>query len=262
MLKPQTNTSIKKIAFITDAHLGQKVVMTTNEMETQTIAYLDEIDEHKENFRTVLNDIVKKGISEVVFGGDIGSPESNKWFFDIINQYGFNLQIILGNHDSYSETSKYYLPRLITSENELKYLQEDNFFRYIFMDTSSNSISAGQFKWLKDNLKTEKKIVIFSHHPIIQISTPIDHLGAALKGREEIKQVLLNLKNEVIIFCGHYHMEDQSTEKNILQISTIACSYQIEKAVETVSLNDQTFGYRILTIENDNIDTELISFVN
>lgn len=251
---------MKKIAFLTDTHLGQQVFLTNEGLDSEKMAYREEAGAHQENLRTVLNDIVKKGISEVVFGGDIGSRESNKDFFDIINEYGLKPSIILGNHDYYSEVIKYYVPDFITGEQELKYVREDDYFKYIYLDTSSNSISAGQFEWFKDKLKTEKKIIIFLHHPVLEIITPIDNLGAALGKRDEVKQALLEIKNEVTIFCGHYHMEDETYEKNVLQYSTLACSYQIEKAVKTMIINDGTFGYRIISIENNNIGTESITF--
>ena len=103
-------------------------------------------------------------------------------------------------------------------------------------------------------------MILFSHDPVLEINTPIDHLGAALNRREEIKHALLQIENEVTIFCGHYHMEDVKSENNIIQYSTLACSYQIEKAVNNVIINDQLFGYKIITIENNSISTALIAF--
>lgn len=251
---------MKKIAFLTDTHLGQQVFLTDEGSDSQKMVYREEADAHKENFRTVLNDIVKKGISEVVFGGDIGSGNSNKYFFDVINEYRLKPKIILGNHDSYLEVSKYYGPEYLKDEQELKYVHEDDLYKYFYLDTSSNSISDSQFAWFKNELITEKKVVIFLHHPILEITTPIDNLGAALHRRDELKQALFAVKNEVTIFCGHYHMEDMISEQNIIQYSTLACSYQIEKAVESIIINDRIFGYRIITVENSQISTTLITF--
>lgn len=251
---------MKKIAFFTDTHLGQEVYLTNDGLGSKKMTYREEADAHKENLRTVLNDILEKGINEVVFGGDIGSKESNPDFFNILREYGIKPRIILGNHDSYSEVSKYFISDFKLDGQEMINVQEDNFFKYIYLDTSSNSIPAGQFVWFKEQLQTSKKIIIFSHHPILEINTPIDHLGAALNRRDEIKHALLHIENDVTIFCGHYHMEDMKSEKNIIQYSTLACSYQIEKAVDTVIINDQLFGYKIITIENNRISTAVITF--
>ncbi|MEJ5089404.1 hypothetical protein GEO21_05055 [Sphingobacterium faecium] len=251
---------MKKIAFFTDTHLGQEAFITHEGLGSEKMTYREVEDAHKENLRTVLNDIVEKGITEVVFGGDIGSKESNKYFFDIIREYDIKLRIILGNHDSYSEVSKYFISDFIAHDQHMINVYEDDCFKYIYLDTSSNSIGDGQYTWFNKQLKTEKKIIIFSHHPVLEIATPIDHLGAALNRRKDIEQALLQIENEVTIFCGHYHMEDEKSHKNILQYSTLACSYQIEKSVDTVIINEDIYGYRIITIENNDLNTALITF--
>lgn len=97
-------------------------------------------------------------------------------------------------------------------------VQDDNFFKYIYLDTSSNAVTAGQLIWLKEQLQTLKKNIIFSHHPILEISTPIDYLGVALNRRDEIKYALFQIDNKVTIFCGHYHMEDITSEKKYTPI--------------------------------------------
>ncbi|MEJ5145246.1 metallophosphoesterase family protein [Sphingobacterium sp. MYb388] len=251
---------MKKIAFFTDTHLGQEVDVVHDGLGSEKMNYREEPDTHKENLTAILKDIVERGITEVVFGGDIGSKESNSDFFNTLRSYGIKPRIILGNHDSYSEVSKYFISDFASDAQEMLNVQEDDFFRYIYLDTSSNAITAGQLIWLKEQLQTVKKIIVFSHHPILEISTPIDHLGAALNRRDEIKYALLQIDNEVTIFCGHYHMEDVTSEKNILQYSTLACSYQIEKDVDTIIINDQIYGYGLIAIENDHISRTLISF--
>lgn len=251
---------MKKIAFLTDTHLGQQVFLINEGSGSEKMVYREAADAHQENLRTVLNDIVKKGISEVVFGGDIGSEKSNQHFFDLMNTYRLKPRIILGNHDTYAIVSTYYRHEDTDDTQELKYAQEDEHYKYIYLDTSSNSISGTQLAWFKNELRTEKKVIIFIHHPILGIITPIDHLGAALGRRDELKQVLLTLKNEVTIFCGHYHMEDRCAEQNIIQYSTPACAYQIEKTVPSIMINDRIFGYRIITIEDNQIGTMLVNF--
>jgi hypothetical protein len=41
-------------------------------------------------------------------------------------------------------------------------VQEDNFYKYIYLDTSSNAITAGQLIWLKEQLQTVKKLLFFA----------------------------------------------------------------------------------------------------
>jgi len=135
--------------------------------------------------------------------------------------YGIKPRIILGNHDSFLEVPKYFISDFASDAQVMLNVQEDNFFKYIYLDTSSNVVTAGQLIWLKEQLQTVKKIIIFSHHPILEISTPIDYLGAALNRRDEIKYALFQIDNEVTIFCGHYHMEDITSEKIYFNIQPL-----------------------------------------
>ncbi|MGY0036770.1 metallophosphoesterase family protein [Pedobacter sp. NJ-S-72] len=206
----------------------------------------------------ILNDITNQGITEIIFGGDIGTKEANQWFFDTIYKFNFKLFMVLGNHDTYSEVSKYYSAD--HHHNELNYSCEDDYFKYIYLDSSSNSISPAQFNWLRQELDCNKKIILFIHHPVLEIRTPLDKVGAALIGREEIKNVLLTFKNEIIIFCGHYHMTDELEEGKIRQYSSPAGSYQIQKRSEIIEIDNLTFGYRLINIDGNQINTSVKLF--
>ena len=75
---------MKKIAFFTDTHLGQEVYVVHDDLGTEKMNYRGEPDTHKENLTAILKDIVERGITEVVFGGDIGSKQSNSDFFNTL----------------------------------------------------------------------------------------------------------------------------------------------------------------------------------
>ena len=247
----------KTIAYLTDAHLGQKVVFE-GVNGSNKMSYQFEPDEHKNNLKSIFDDITKRGITEVVFGGDIGTGETIKWFFDQVVEYKFNLFTVLGNHDTFSEVAKYYQNELIKGKNEMNYVDEDAYLRYIYLDSSANTVSAAQQNWLKKELNTSKNIILFIHHPVLDIDTPLDKIGAALKGKEEIKALLQNSGKEITVFCGHYHMDDENTDKNIRQFLTPAASYQIDKQAETVNVNQTTFGYRLIEINKDQVSSQVI----
>ncbi|MEN5054085.1 hypothetical protein [Sphingobacterium kitahiroshimense] len=90
--------------------------------------YREEPDAHKENLTAVLKDIVERGITEVAFGGDIGSKESNSDFFNTLRFNGIKTRIILGNHDSFSEVPKYFISDFASDAQVMLNVQEDNFF--------------------------------------------------------------------------------------------------------------------------------------
>ncbi|WP_343672043.1 metallophosphoesterase family protein [Chitinophaga sp.] len=235
-------------AYITDSHLGQ-------ELKTENgISYVNNPTAHTKNFEMILDDIAERGIHEIVFGGDIGSVEMNKWFFDVIAQRGLSLWMVLGNHDTFAEVSQYY-------REPANYIKEDVQFRYIILDTSDNKIDADRLNWVKQMLNTEKEIILFVHHPVLAIDTPIEQLGAALKDRDELKAVLKSIDKKVTVFCGHYHMIDEAEEDNIYQYTTPAVSYQIGKETADVEIDQTVYGYRIINTIGGEITTELVLFL-
>ena len=250
----------KIIAYITDAHLGQKIIVEEEVGgRSKNMRYDNEAEENKDNLKLILDDVTSKGITDIIFGGDIGTKEANKWFFDTIYKFDFKLSMVLGNHDTYSEVIKYYRAGH-SYPKELNYSREDDDFKYIYLDSSSNAVSPVQFDWLKQELNCTKKIILFIHHPILEIRTPLDQFGAALKGREKIKDLLLALQKEIVIFCGHYHMTDELTEGNIRQYSSPACSYQIRKLSENIEIDSSTFGYRLIQFDGNQIYTDVKLF--
>lgn len=233
-----------KIAYITDLHLDEQFPK-------------DHGVDSRLNWQVILNDVSEKNISKIIYGGDIGESSSNQWFFKTLESY--DLEITLGNHDKFSEVKKYYPNTIDPNIPELYYSKDEELHKYIFLDTSAGSISKRQFKWLESELRSTKKKLLFAHHPILSVDTEADR-QFALKGREELKQLLLNSGQEVVIFCGHYHMSDHSVVNNIEQYITPASSVQVVKNDHEIILDGQTFGYRIIDINNNGLETELIMF--
>lgn len=245
------------IAYVTDIHLGQQLQMDS-ELGDGKMTYISNPDEHKHNFVLILEDIKMRGIKEIIFGGDIGTKDANSCFFEKIKEYHFKLFMVLGNHDTFATVSQYYNNGLTNETNEMMYSLDKDYFKYIILDSSTNKVSKAQLNWLKKQLKTQKKVLLFIHHPVLEINTPLDKIGAALKGRYELKQILINSKTDITIFCGHYHMADEATEKNIKQITTIASSYQIIKKSTKIETDQHTFGYTIIHIDGESIKTSAI----
>ncbi|HLR30915.1 MAG TPA: metallophosphoesterase, partial [Fodinibius sp.] len=149
----------KKTAHITDIHLDEQFPIVRG------------VDA-RENWSLILNDMSSRQIDEVIFGGDIGTSSSNKWFFDSLKRYAGNLKVTLGNHDSYPEVKKYYGKDDSESEGQLYYGYEDPFYAHFFLDSSPGAVSARQLEWLESALHAaDKKTVIFIHHPILQVRT-------------------------------------------------------------------------------------------
>lgn len=234
----------KKIAYVTDIHLEEKFPF---DMGVDT----------RKNWERILKDISARGVDEIIFGGDIGEKTANKWFFESLQNY--TIAVTLGNHDYYDEVIKHYNLGEVEKQTELYYSQEYDYYKFIFLDSSSGAISQAQFNWFKKELLISKNIILFIHHPILAVDVEVDK-RFALKERDRIKTELLGFENDVTIFCGHYHFEDERKNGNIRQFITPASSYQVEKIPNKIKVNNNSFGYRIIQINKKEISTELILF--
>lgn len=236
---------MKTIAQITDIHLDEQFP-------------IDQGVDARKNWQVLLEDVAARGIEEIVFTGDIGEKSANAWFFDTLKRHPSRFKVILGNHDDFSEATKYYQKETPGAGNELYYTCEDDHYKYLFMDSSGEKISAAQFAWLQQELNTTKKIILFIHHPVLGVDTPVDK-KYPLAGREQVSTLLQQHPGEVFIFCGHYHMADEQTAGNIKQWITPAGSYQIKKQSGIIEVETDTFGYRIIRVDGTGPDTEVVS---
>lgn len=229
---------MKYIAFITDIHLNEQFPADIG------------IDAQK-NWERIIEELAGKGIQNIVFGGDIGDPLAHPWFFESLRPFAVN--IVLGNHDRYQHVSKHYQKG--EDANELFYTLEEDRFKFIFLDTSLDRLSAIQLQWLKSELVTPKKVIIFMHHPVIAVDTPVDRLYP-LENRAEVLSLLLATAKPITLFCGHYHMNHESTFENITQIITQSASYQIVREAPDVEVDATRFGYRLIDLSSDEILTQ------
>ncbi len=235
---------MKRIAFLTDIHLDEHFPIDNN------------VNPRK-NLETVLADISKQKITEIIFGGDIGEATAHNYFFDALKK--FTLKLILGNHDKLDKVKEYF--NKDADKNELYYKVEEEGYLYIFLDTSSDEISNNQLLWLQSELNTNQEIILFIHHPILPINTAVDKMYP-LKNREQLKVILLEHKMNVTVFCGHYHMNDEQEIDNIKQITTQSLSFQLVKDERGIKVDNSCFGYRIIEIHEYKIETHFINFKN
>jgi 3',5'-cyclic-AMP phosphodiesterase len=234
---------MKRIAFITDVHLNEQFPIDNN------------VNSRK-NLEMVLADISRQKITEIIFGGDIGEATAHDYFFEALKQ--FSLKLILGNHDKFDEVKKYF--SVDDSKNELYYKVEDENYLYLFLDTSLDEVSDNQLNWVQSELNN-KAIILFIHHPILPINTPVDKLYP-LKNREQLTGILHKHKRNITVFCGHYHMNDEQEYENIKQFTTQSLSFQLVKNATEIEIDHKNFGYRIIEIGDDKIETQLINFEN
>jgi len=236
----------KKIAQITDLHLEEECSSNNG------IAI-------RNRLKTILNDIEKEAITEIVCTGDIGEKEGISYFFEQLKTT--SLSITLGNHDSFTEVSKYFSDGAHYITQKLYSSSEKEYFKFIYLDSSKGKIDQKQLLWLKEQLLSSKPIVIFLHHPVLGLNLKVDEIGR-LKNRNEVVHLLENSSKKITIFCGHYHMENTLMHKNITQHITPAVSFQMVKNTSTIEIDTTTYGYRIIELQKDNIFSKIQRFTD
>lgn len=236
---------LKRIAHITDTHIDDPTALERG------------INPRK-NLEAILEHIADNGIDEIVFTGDIGIDGIYCWVFQKLEKYNPGYKIVLGNHDNLNEALQHYHTIKPVSEEGLYYTLEDDVYKHIYMDSSSSEISESQLQWLEAETTTLKKIVVFIHHPVLGFETGMDSIYPLLN-RERVIDILQLCKQDVTIFCGHYHMPDKRTQGRITQYITPAVSFQVKKNSPVIDINVASFGYRIITLSSDSIKTTLIT---
>ena len=247
----------RTIAHFTDCHLGQRLMMAT-ELNGSKMSYARQAGEHEDHLRAVLDDIRRRDISEVVFGGDIGTGDTVPGFFEILGNYDLDITVILGNHDRYDEVLPYCRNTAFAIEGRMCFSRGTPSAKWIYLDSSENEVSEDQLAWLGRELEGVRRLALFVHHPVLAIDTPVDRTGAALRGRDKLASLLNRAPCEVSLFTGHYHMADEAQQANIRQYCTPAVSYQIARQADHLAVETKSFGYRILEFDEAGTRTQTV----
>ncbi|WP_422359381.1 metallophosphoesterase family protein [Reichenbachiella sp.] len=233
-----------KIALVTDLHAEESWVS-------------DEGVSSWENWKVILNDILSKDINQMIFLGDIGAPSAHQQFLDSLNQSGLDYKVILGNHENFDEVIKTKRPAAIAERKEWYWSEENNGFKSIYLDTSTDAISRTQLDWLEAELQTDQTTLLFVHHPILLTNTT-PHLEFPLKGDEQVLDLLQSRSQPIHIFCGHLHLDDHQTTGHIQQTITPSASIQIKRHSEKAEVENIGFAYRVLEFKENQITSEVV----
>ncbi|HVG11372.1 MAG TPA: metallophosphoesterase [Flavisolibacter sp.] len=233
---------MKQVAFITDLHLNEPYPLG---FEVTPEA----------NLEVILQDLHRRNIGEIIFGGDIGDVSAHALLFERLAPY--SLRVIPGNHDHIKDLARHF--ENYPTPGQPYHSMEDEHFKQLFLDTSADRIDTQQLEWLTEQLQTAKNLILFLHHPVLPVNTTADKLFP-LQNRDVLASLLLNQGREVNIFCGHYHMTDERSYQNINQFITLSSSFQLVKDASALEVDNTTFGYRLITLDGNKVSSEVITF--
>ena len=233
-----------KLAHITDIHLGHRFEQKFG------------VD-IKKNLITVLEDVCLRNISQIAVTGDIAEDDESAWFFDTIEEYGFEMHFVLGNHDNPQAMELHYEH---VHAGRYYYKAPSEQACLLFCDSREAYLDEEQLCWLVKEIEASTlPILVFLHHPVLDCDNSFMDRKYALKNRETVRSALQATHKNIHLFCGHYHTTDERSDGNIHQYITPSIFYQIQKYSDTLQRDDKPFGYRIIHIGRE-ILTEIISF--
>ena len=205
----------------------------------------------EEKFQQILNHEDLETFDFMVVSGDIvheGTPEDYKTINDMIKDTFDPLPVYycLGNHDQ--KPVFYDGMVLIAGQGNYDHDMVYQDVHFVFMDTAKSQSHSGiydadQLEWLSQTLdKNNLPKMIFQHHPILG--------GKYFEGFtiEDAQPVLDILANYPIIgiFTGHTHSPAVNQRGNVLQYTSYALSFGIEKQADGSQFFTDTCGYCVI----------------
>lgn len=175
--------------------------------------------------------------------------------FEAMREHDFTPEVVLGNHDAYPNVRPWCGDGAV--EGRLCSSTDEGPWRRITLDSSDNTIGEPQLAYLANELEGARRAALLVHHPVLEIGTPVDRSGAALRDRAALKALLNSLDCAETLFCGHYHMINEIHEANIRQFVTPAVSYQIVKQSERIRVDTTIFGYRLFEFDGTEIRSQV-----
>ncbi len=231
-----------RIIQVTDLHIGKK------DEDTYGV-------DVRNNFLAIVSELQKYRPDCLVVSGDlcfnVGEPEVYTWVKEELEKMETPFHIIGGNHDDVSMIQQIFGQAPSVSREERYYSSDWASYKTLFLDTSSGSISEAQMKWIKQQVEeTDKKLLVFLHHPPVKAGVPYMDTNYSLREMEKLQSVFFNHSAEVYAFCGHYHVDRMIFKNNLTTFITPSCFFQINPHFEQFKVDHYNIGFRIIDLRN------------
>lgn len=206
------SSSDLEIGFVTDIHAGDQTERDDG-TDPKNIIFPDHFEK---NFRNALLGMRRVDLI-FTLGDNLNRPsrKNAKKLKEISRSYP--IYWTKGNHDKLSHFQE------ILSEERYYYLDKKD-WRIIVLDNSDVApnyhknheehgrgyIDEVQLDWLKEALKTDRKIIVTMHVPMISRSK----LGEVRGDQKYLEDLFLKNGNVKHIFSGHFHVYDEHIEKS------------------------------------------------
>ncbi len=212
----------------------------------------------RKNFQKIIHALSNDIFDLLVITGDIcfrgGNTKTYQWIKKHVDQLNKPYLIIPGNHDNPKLISKIFGYNEATYNDEIYLLKQFKGHKIIFLDTGKGVMSNEQLKWLKGQINQfHSQIIIFMHYPPALANVPhMDH-NWAFQNIKEIQEIFFSIKNDITVFCGHYHVEKSLKIKNLNIYITPSTFFNLKQDAEDFQVENTLVGYRKIEISENSI---------
>ncbi len=232
-----------RVILITDLHIG------TEGEDTYGI-------DVRQNFLDIRAAIQTAAPDHIVIAGDLCYMEADsstyEWIKGQMDELSIPYDMIVGNHDDSILLAEAFDRTDDLQEGVLFYKKQLEDWTCLFLDTAVRVLSDNQLQWLETQLaSTPGQVMIFMHHPPLQMGVPFMDSKHALDNMEAVQAILLKDERLIPVFSGHYHVEKTACKGNIVVQVTPACYFQIGQEKEEFELDHTRIAYREITLEKD-----------
>lgn len=218
----------------------------------------------RSNFLSLLDHAMAKDPCLTIISGDLGQHEGGmeayRWIRTVLEKTFKPYLIIPGNHDQ-NVLIETIFPEFPLQEEKLFYWTKFGDWSFIFLDSSPDSVSPGQIRWMKQLLNQAKPGSLWAlilHHPPIQCGCSYMDAHYPLKNNAPLLRVLDKTDKIKHIFCGHYHTSKTVDYNSGIQLHlTPSTWFQIDETEPEFSIKDQRIGYRSISIKGATLRTSV-----
>ena len=239
-----------RIAQITDIHIGG-----ARECPHQI--------DCRAQFRATLDAVNLQEPDVIVLTGDLcfrdPEGEAYSWIASQLSALPCDVIIQAGNHDSQQSMRKYFdIPYHIATD-EIYSLAEWEGHQVFFLDTARGVMSATQYDWLAEHIATPApRVIFFMHHPPVYCGVPHMDVRYAFQQIPEFQQFVSGIDAEIIVYCGHYHVERTLIMPGQTIYITPSTFFQINAWQEEFAIDHHRPGYRMIELTEDGVSSRCL----
>ena len=202
------------------------------------------------NFTAILKRIKEVKPDHVVLSGDLCFRDAQRdiyeWIRQTLIEADINPYIIPGNHDDNTILAEVF--ELELTDGELFYNVGIGDVNCLFLDTGPAVMSDNQYAWLKEQLGSGQRSMIFMHHPPVECGTPFMDKNHAFRQMDLFADAVRGFKGPLHIFCGHYHCDRVIDHGNLSVAITPSTFFQINGDLDEFGIDHYRVGYRMIEI--------------